>query len=185
MGAANGFITEEPDTRYGDAYTGLTADKAYSGRFTVPDTGATNKTVLKIGCYISSGGTSGKSVQFAIFTHDSGNGCPETIVTNSQSDAVAIPTSMGRAMFTYSTNPTVTRNTTYWICSLCNNANDVSRFDTGGVSLSCADQTYPTFPTGDAWHTHTDGTRDTSYFVVYQDEASGETTSIILAYEVS
>ena len=111
-----------------------------------------------------------------IFTDDAANGCPGTLVANSDSGALTITTTFQKYYATYAgTKPQVTGQTIYWIAFICAGASRRDRNLTGGISLSCnSGITYPTWPTDTQWHTHADATNDIGIYAVYQAIAGAQ-----------
>lgn len=161
MAAANGFVLIRPDARYGDAYGSLSAN-GYSGNYFVAP-GSGQLTITEIGCYGYI--NSENDVEFAIYTHDAVNGCPESQVANSLCQAT-LTTTPGIFHHSYGTKPVVTGGQGYWLCygNIPGGTAYVSRFASGGTSayLSGFGDTWPT--SSDTWNT---GTRDSSMFAVY------------------
>ncbi len=171
MTAGNGFLTVAPDARYGDTATNNPATTCYTGKFTAPSTGTL--TISEIGCYGARDVVGTHHIILAIYTHDAANSCPDVIVTNSTSDELVMPATTDKLTHTYGTQPTVTGGSIYWITLVCDSAFNFSRFATGGTSGIRTSVTYPTYPTGDDWHSSwTGGTRDTSFYVVYSAGAA-------------
>jgi hypothetical protein len=166
---ANGFIDTTPTGRYGDGAIDMPDTYAFAQRFVVPGTGTIE--IGELGLYTYNGAASGNLCKLAIFEDDSANGCPGAMVTNSETDALAIPyPSIVKSSHTYTgTKPQVTGGSAYWIGSIQNNDNQCSRFATGGTGLYLdgSAPNYPTWPSESAWHTHTDMARDLSFFAVY------------------
>lgn len=172
MAAGNGFQAVEPDAVYGDSQS----EGAMLGqRFTCGGTGA--QEVLSIGGYSMHGNGAERLAHFAIFTDD--GTWPETMVTNSDSGEYAIPNSWTHVHHHYSTRPVLTGGAAYWLIFISNNSvTQINRFATGGVGVNGnGGFTYPTYPTGAAWHDFGANTRDIAIYAVYQAQAAAASPS--------
>ena len=170
MAAANGFVTVSPDARYGDAEGSFPASFVLAAKFTAPGSGALNITEIGIYSYSSSTG----HLHLAIWTHDAGNDCPESIVANSDTGEFASTGSMAKLSHSYGTEPVLTGGNIYWLTFIgdFDNAHP-SRFASGGNAVYVTGITYPTWPTGTQWESHTDQTVDYSLYAVYETAPSG------------
>ena len=170
MAAGNGFLTEIPDARYGDDEATFDNARPWSLRGTCPGSGTYE--VIEIGIYGYFSGTN--NIIFGIFTDDAGNANPDTLVTNSQSDAIVIPNAMAKVSFTYVTKPQLTGGTVYWITAQQSLGINMSRFAAGGTAFYInGGMTYPTWPTPAEWDAGSDLTRDYSLYAVVQEVAGG------------
>jgi hypothetical protein len=177
MGAANGFVTTRPDARYGDTNTSgsLRAQKFVCG-------GVGSQEVTRIGGWMrAAGSVTPYHVRLAIFTHDAANDCPDTLVADSLSDELSLTYHVSTELehsFEYVTRPALTGGSTYWLAVIHDAAANwyVSRFASGGSGVYLSTFTYPTFPSGDGWHAHTNSTSDVSLYAVYQGVASAVPT---------
>lgn len=170
MAAANGFVTTEPDTRYGAGDRAVYATAAYAQQFTCGGSGAQQVTV--IGVYAHDPLDLNANITLGIFTDDAANGCPGDLVTNSEATIANTSGLYGRLRSVYGTTPVVTGGSVYWIALIPGGTAYVSGDATGGISASKL-ATYPTFPDGDGWHSPTTGTLDYSFYAVYTSGPSG------------
>jgi len=178
MAAGNGFLTESPDTRYGDANGSFIATEMWAHKFVAPSSGTLE--ISEIGLYTVQY-TSGVYLHLAIFEHDAANNCPDTIVENSDSGAILMPQDTFQKCYAvYGTKPTITGGNTYWIGCCQNSANYYSRFQTGTGPLYVSGATYPTWPTPTAWETHGDLTRDPSLYAVYAEVGGATNVSYMI-----
>jgi hypothetical protein len=179
MAAGIGFLTYVPDVASGGSNTSGLALLAQS--FVCGGTGS--QEITSIGVYVSDGANN-YHVHLAIFTNDAANACPDTMVANSDSGELDAPANFTtQASFTYSTLPVLTGGATYWLVAIADNTGvSYSRIDpaTAGGYMYGTAFTYPTFPTGDAWHTHSHGTRDMDTYAVYQAAAGAASIVPIL-----
>ena len=176
----NGFIAATPTGRYGDAEGNLDHERPWGSLFVVPGSGTFN--VTEIGCYAYYAGTS--NIKLSIWEHDAENNNPDTIVTSSDTDPVALPGAMAKVYFTYGTQPQVTGGTTYWICVEQSSADRMSYFATGGTSVYInGGMTYPTWPTPAQWDTVSDLVWDTSLYAVIEAAGEGGGSSVALISE--
>lgn len=169
---ANGFVTSSPTS----APEGLWLQMRYNGtqcaaRFTAPGTG--NIEISEIGLWV--GGTSGNmQAHLAIFTDDAVNTCPDTIVTDSDTGAVSwgsgawnVPVKVSAA---YSTKPVLQGGQTYWLAIIGNGGATyyILQENISGTGIkTAASNAYPTWYTGDAFHSHTDITTQLQFYAVY------------------
>lgn len=173
MATGAGFITYSPDTRYGSGENYyLNADNTQSTRFTVPGSGTME--ISEIGHWARLGSAGSVNMKLAIFTEDATNNCPESMVANSNSDALAVTsTSYAKKSHTYGTKPQVTGGLNYFLGALMDSSvqgiyltydgnSSVGQYKNSGV-------TYDTWPDGDTWHSHTDRTRDHGFYAVYSE----------------
>ncbi len=176
MAAGNGFIDFTPDTRFGTADEVVIAGKALAQRFTAPGSGTLE--ITAIGGYLSDTGTD-TTFRLAIFTDDAANTCPTSLVANSDIEVSATTgvTSLITASYT-GTKPQITGGQVYWIAVFAGAYDGaIRRNDSGGTAVYKTGLSYPTWPDGDAWHTHTDTARDYSLFAVYQAAATARPSS--------
>jgi len=171
MPAANGFVTVTPDTRYGAAVESGTANWCYAQKFTVP---VGTWEVTEIGGYFNADvGTSGW-FHLGIFGDDAVNGCPSTLVADSDSGALSrdLP-AVDKVNHAYSVTPQVSGGD-YWLVVFWADGNlNISSDAVGGTECSNNLATYPTWPTDTQWHSHFDGTYDLSLYAVYQSTTIG------------
>lgn len=175
---SNGFVSSSPGSRHGASLSTYKADYATAQRFTCPGSGT--QEITEAGIWAWRWG-SNRTLKIAIFTNDSGNTCPESMVTNSEISITvtsASPT-MAKAYSSYGTKPTVTGGTVYWLGFLsdCDATNyfglDYLNQPSGTITALYRTETYPTWPTASAWETHTDMTTvDMGIYVVYQQAAT-------------
>ena len=181
MAAGNGFITYRPDARYGDTtQTCGASDRAIAQKFTAPGSGTLD--IDEIGLYAAYG-TKSHNAKMAIYTDDSGNGCPEAIVSNSETSAFAINQNT-QTLFTnsYATKPQVTAGVDYWLAICADSGTNETIYDniaTGGTSVMYV-QNYPVFPSASEWHSHTDLTKDFGFYAKYSVPAAS--TIPVFAY---
>jgi hypothetical protein len=172
MGAANGFVTTKPDTQYGDVAGYFVNTEIWGQKFNCGGSGTQNIDSIGVWCYETDAGDC--YCHLAIFTDDAANACPETIIANSDSGALLVPTSMGQLNYDYSTKPQVTGGVDYWFCSTSNHKMYYSRFNATNVIKYKTEQTYPNFPSGDNWHSPASiASRDSSLYAVYSAAAAG------------
>ncbi len=168
ISSANGFVASTPTEKYGTADGNSSSSLMYAQKFLVP-TGTWN--ISRIGGWFKYVPGSGNTAfHLAIFTNDAVNGCPEVMVTNSDTGEIVVTnTSYEDKYFNYSTKPQVTSSGEYyWLVVIYYDADcAISRFTTAGTSVYKTG-VYPTFATGSAWHTHTDSPADISLYAVYE-----------------
>lgn len=167
MAAGQGFLTTNPDTRFG--VSGMETGRIVAQRFTCGGSGA--QAISRIGVY-GWGQTGGNLIQLALFTHDAVNDCPETIISNSQTSSVSNPDSAwGNAYFDYSTLPELTGGVDYWIVAFSDDNGQIYSYTSDGGSgqhTRTGGGTFPTMPDGDTWHSYTSRpTYSTSLYAVY------------------
>jgi len=165
MAAANGFITESPTEKYGTSYHVLNAGNAVANRFTVPGASGTVE-LTEIGVWALT--VAAAHIHIAVFDHDAANGNPSTIVPNSDSGELSIPTSdYTKVSASYTgTKPVVNCGGTYWIAVIPDGSCRLSRIDSGGTYVYRT-VTYPTWPSDASWDLADHGTRDESMYAVY------------------
>jgi hypothetical protein len=166
MAAVNGFTATAPDTRYGDADyvnvpTWADAQKFQAG-------GSGTQELSEIGGYLATAGAGNVAAKIAVFEDDAANGCPGAMVANSEGSLTITNALYELKTHTYSTKPQVTGGSYYWIAVISDVNRASSVFTTGGTSLERGSVTYPTWPSGDDWHTHSDLTKDYSFYAVYK-----------------
>lgn len=169
---ANGFVTTSPTS----APEGLWLQMRFNGtqcaaRFTAPGSG--NLEISEIGLWV--GGTLGNmQAHLAIFTDDAVNACPDTIVADS--DAGPVSWSSGswnvpvKISASYSTKPVIQGGQTYWLAINGNGGTTyyILQENSAGTAIkTAASNAYPTWYTGDAWHSHTDITTQVQLYAVY------------------
>ena len=171
MGSARGFTDISPDTRWGSSESGYGYYGNYTlaERFTMPGSGTYE--ITEMGVYVRVPSTS-RTCKFAIFTDDSTNTCPESMVTNSLSDLITISeTSQTKKYHSYSTKPQVTGGVNYWLCMIFNSTSAYYVYPSDDKQTSSItmwrNDTFPTFPTGATWHSHYHLNRITSLYAVY------------------
>jgi hypothetical protein len=165
----HGFLTETPDTYYGDDFTVWTQLDTWAQRFQAPGTGTIE--ISEIGIFAAD---SGDTLKLGIFTDDAINGCPATLVSGSEKD-VTTTSDVVRVYGTFSTKPQLTGGEYYWLCGRCNTGQySIARYATGGTSLYINTISYPDWPTDTQWHSHNDLTRDFSVYVIYAAVAAGQ-----------
>lgn len=172
MGAAQGFTSVSPDTRFGSTETGYGYYGNYTiaQRFTMPGSGSFD--IAEIGAYLRVPGTS-RNCKFAIFTDDATNVCPEAMVTNSLSAEITISeTSHTKKCHSYSTKPQVTGGVNYWLGIICNSTGSyylyVSENSLVSTTQLWRNDTYPNFPSAATWHSHTHNNTTESLYAVYE-----------------
>ena len=162
MAAYNGFGTITPDTKYGATGLGQSANYATAQKFTCGGSGT--QEVSEIGMY-AHGNDGTPSVLMAVFTHDAANDCPETIVANSEIAVSPTGHDYVKVSASYSTKPQVTGGSTYWLAMIVNGETYVAAEAAAGeLELSAS---YPTWPTGTGWETHSHYNYDLSFYAVY------------------
>ena len=172
MPAANGFVTVTPDTRYGAAMEAGSLNWCYAQKFTVP---AGTWEVAEIGVYVNADvGTTGW-FHLGIFGDDAVNGCPSTLVTDSDSGALSydLSTPVAKINHTYSVTPQVSAGDYWLIIFFADNNINISYDTLGGTSVLNNLGSYPTWPTDTQWHTHYESVGDFSMYAVYQSTTVG------------
>lgn len=185
MGAANGFVSTSPDSQYGAATNTLQKNYVLAQAFVMPNSGA--QTIAEIGAYLAYVNYT-MYVHFALFTDDSANSCPDSIVANSDTGAISVDsTSLGKISYSYSTKPSLTGGATYWITMGVGDQGGAGQVKWSEINdgtkngLYKSSVTYPNWPaTADAWHTHTNYADDLSFYAVY-DSASGLSIPVVQA----
>ena len=173
--AANGFVTESPDVRYGDATEAVTGGYLLGQKFTAPGSGTL--TITEIGLWAKV--EIGENIRLKMFEHDAANNCPEGDVTNSYTDAIAGRSAdVEKYYFTYSTQPTITGGAVYWIVGFADATTAYDKFDDALDVALFRSATYPTFPSGDTWHSHNDQADDFGFYAVYT--GGGEGSIVVL-----
>ena len=173
---SNGFLASSPSSRHGSSEYGWSSGQwAIAQKFTCPGSGSKN--VTEIGAWMRKQNST-LDMTIGIFTDDSVNGCPESLVANSEQSCSVSSTSMSKYYQSYSTKPVITGGVDYWIAmQVYGNTIDYLRTDylsgSGYPSLHRSN-TYPTWPTGSEWHTHTDdGSMDNGFYAVCEDAETG------------
>lgn len=174
MGANFGFVTTRPDAAHGDRTSLIGLEYAWAQRFTVAASGTFNLT--EIGVWGRSGAAGAGYVVLGVFTHDATNNCPESLVTNSTSDAIELPTGsdLGSVHYhTYATKPQITSDgtTVYWLVGVQSVNLQLANTATGGTS-TFRSATYPTWPSSGDWETNTDTAILGDYYAVYEAASS-------------
>ena len=175
---ANGFLTESPAARHGSAVFGSTANVQYFEHFTCGGIGTQN--ITEIGIWGSADAATEAYLHLSIFTDDETNTCPEIIVESSDSGELVITsTDVVKTSLTYGTQPQCTGGVHYWIGLIWKDVNfNIDYISTGGTTVQKAG-TYPTWSTGDAWHTHTDRAFDLGIYAVYVAAAGGSILPLV------
>lgn len=174
--AANGFVATQPDTRYGDSDGTLGVGTVGCGKFLVPSEGSSVKAISKIGSYICENSSLSR-IRYALYTHDSANNAPDSVVENSATGELNPGSSYYDLTYDYTTAPEVDAGGSYWICVFGGgDTSYISRYALGGTSVAVTGQTYPTWPSGDTFHVST-GTRDYSFYAVFSDVTTSTTST--------
>jgi hypothetical protein len=171
----NGFQTSRP-ARPGANVANSTADRIYTQRFQHPGTNGVNYEVTEVGWYASADAAKTGLFRLAIFDHDAVNGCPSTIVANSDAGEISVSDVNILARYgTIGTKPIVVGQSYYWLAMFQDDVNINWDYvaTTGGTSMRQVTETYPTWPTDTEWHTHVDTTTDMGAYAVYQAIAGG------------
>jgi hypothetical protein len=170
---SNGFLDTTPGARHGNSALDHPANAAIAQHFIAPGSEILEIVEVGIWCSVDSGHTG--YFHLGIFSDDTVNGCPEALISNSDSGELSqTNTSIAKKLFTYSTKPQVMGGTHYWLAGIIQNAYlNTDYFTSGGNTLSKPGLTYPTWPTGKQWETHTDRTWDLGIYVVYQSLTTG------------
>lgn len=173
MAAEKGFVSVRPDAAYGDNTYYVGSDQNYCEKWVCPGSGDIE--ISEVGLYARSSGSANAVYQIGIFTHDSGNDCPNTLVSNSGTGEISwLDASFGIQYYTYGTNPVLTGGDTYWF--VLNTDNDKLYFyhyDTGRTSGDTISD-YGSYPNWSvSWSTHSDQTWDNSFYAVYAAAAGG------------
>jgi hypothetical protein len=167
---ANGFLTSTPETRYGTSPLSSGANRFSTQKFTCGGSGA--EQINEIGIWAGGDGNNAGLFHLCLMTDDSANGCPEGIVEHSDSGELTTATSSSivKNNFVYSSLPSVTGGVDYWIVWGAKDTYGRIDYKLGtGLSTIYMAGTYPTFPTGAEWHTHTHAaTIDIGFYAVYQ-----------------
>jgi hypothetical protein len=92
------------------------------------------------------------------------------MVSNADSGEITTDTTttITKYSVTYGTKPQVSSGVDYWLVRVASNF--TGYFDylvSSGEQALYVSGTYATFPTGDAWHTHTHNTNDYGIYAVY------------------
>ena len=180
MAAGNGFIDYVPDTRYGTTTTSSLTEYCWAQKFLLPEG---DFEISEIGMYLSADAGFSTKFHYGIFTDDSVNTCPGTLVSNSDEGEfthnTAVITKIGHS---YSVKPLLTGavgGTYYWLAiysgdQYANLDQKVVVGSTSNIVHSDFGITYPTWPTDTQWHTHTHySTIDWSLYAFYQATSVG------------
>jgi hypothetical protein len=179
MAAANGFVAASPDAAYGDAGLTQTANIATAQKYVAGGSGVQELTELGLYGH-GAGGT--VAAKISVYTHDAANDCPNAMVTNSELTLSLTGTEYVKVSASYGvTKPTVTGGDTYWLCVMSEATIAFLAFATSG-ELEVGSVTYPTWPTGDAWHTHSHYTYDLSLYAVYTAYGGSLPLPVILGH---
>jgi hypothetical protein len=175
MGADFGFVTTRPDTVHGDRTSTIGSVYIWAQKFTLSASGTFNLT--EIGAWGGYGAV-GTTIVLGVFTHDASHDCPESLVTNSTSDAITVTSNVGMGdlqYHTYGTQPQVTSNgsTVFWIVCTQNADFMLANTATGGAAVYRSG-TYPNWPTSGDWETHTDSTVLGDFYAVYEAAATSQ-----------
>ena len=164
MAAANGFVIESPDVRYGDTSENLTGGYLLAQKFTAPESGTL--TITEIGLWATI--DIEDNIRLKMFEHDAANNCPEGEVTNSYTDEIAGLGTIKKHYFTYSSKPTITGGAVYWMVGFADETIWYDKLDDELDEALYKAATYPTFPSGDTWHSHSNHADDFGFYAVYE-----------------
>jgi hypothetical protein len=110
--------------------------------------------------------------RLAIFSDDSGNNNPDTMVLNSQSAELShSTTTLTKVSNAYGTKPQVTGGSVYWLAYLTSNGN--CQFDklsqaSPVINVYYWATTYPTWPSAAQWDSGADSEEDGGVYAIYQ-----------------
>lgn len=172
----NGFQTSVPASRLGDSYYNGNSGYPLCQRFLVPGSGTLN--VTRIGLWSQS--SDNHLFKLAIF-EDYSSTQPGAIVSNSDSGAItATNTTYSDHYATYSTAPTVTAGSYYWLAATVHTTNPTyfqySASTPGGGRYGDYSKTYyPNWPTDVPWSTHT-WNYDTGIYAIVEAAGGGQPT---------
>jgi len=183
MAAANGFVTVTPDTLWGDGMGANAAQEHEAEKFTTPVGGAID--ITEIGFWGYTNQEAGILCRMSIWTHDATNNCPETMVSDSETDGIAVPYggSITKIYFTYSSKPQLAANTVYWLAMKGDTSSLAhSRFAGGGNSIYYQfGSAYPEWPNESNWEDHGDQGNQDSMYAVYTAGGTDELTATEIA----
>lgn len=166
---ANGFVTTSPAARHGSSDQQTGAGWLWAQKFACP---SGTQEISEIGLWCLD---SGFEFRLAIFTDDSGNACPDVMVSNSESATLTSELSMAKESHTYGTKPELTGGVDYWLVAFFDDLINVDYESSSGIDgLTVTGYTAYTWATGDDWHTHTDRpTFDIGIYAVYAAAGGG------------
>jgi hypothetical protein len=178
--ANSGFQTSSPTGRHGATMDGALANQIRAQKYVCG--GAGTQEITEIGAWVSAVVATTGVFRLAIFTHDSVNDNPDTMVANSESAELSHNTETPtKKSHTYGTKPQLTGGTTYWIVIFYGDANiNTDRNSTGGSLVYEYTPTYPTWPAADSWDAFLDGTADLGIYAVYQAVAPSTSIKTVL-----
>ena len=165
---ANGFLTESPASRHGSSDVGVAQGWVLGQKFNCPED-----------CEISEIGVWAKDnrneMRLAIFTDDSGNGCPEIMVANSESATLQTASQIAKVNHIYETKPELTGGVDYWIVAFLDAPINLDYEGSSGEDgVYVTGYTAYTWPTGDNWHSSSSGhVYDLSFYAVYAAVGGG------------
>jgi hypothetical protein len=88
------------------------------------------KSICKVALYLKKSGTPTGNIIVYIYTHDAANDEPQAQVADAVSDSYAmasLTTSYQWIDFTFSTSPSITNTTTYWLVTYCDQISDTNQ----------------------------------------------------------
>lgn len=174
MANGYGFLTATPDARLGDGQSTISADLSAAGKHIAPGASGTI-TVTAIGAYVY-GANSAARVHLAIFTDDSANGNPDSLVDNSDTGELTPATGdITKLEYTYTgTKPILNATQAYWLALQTNGTTTyLSRYTTDGVGCYRSG-TYPTWPSAASWDSASDVTSRYSLYAIYEVPATAQ-----------
>lgn len=170
VGEERGFVSEVPTFVWGELYGTTNADMAGAEKLVCPGTGS--REITEIGGWFSADVATTTYLRLAIFTHDAGNNCPDTMVSNSESAELSTSSETPvKLSHTYSTKPILTGGTTYWLVWFSKDVNMnryLYTYEAYDKYLIAA-TTYPTWPSPANWDGATEALYAYSTYALVSD----------------
>jgi len=183
----NGFVTSSPSSRYGDSEVWIGTGYVYAQKFTCGGSGTQD--ITEIGCYIYDT-MSGQDFRLSIFTDDSGNSCPESMVSNSETTTITTSsqsTPTKEAYIYTGSKPQLIGGAYYWLLYFGDGGDlYLDCFDTTGIDGGyLSGESAWTWPTGNDWHSMTNYTAaDCSLYAVYESASTGGSSEASIIADV-
>lgn len=179
-----GFVASRPIAASGGSSLLIAAGTTYAQKFTCPGSGT--QELLEIGAWCGTN-INGQQRDFTmgVFTDDAINTCPESLVANSSGAALTSVLTKAAVYYAYGSRPQVTGGVDYWLALIEeDNSLSVSYSTTGGTTVQKTGLTYPNWPTGTTWETHTNRTYNIDFYAVYQSAATSVSATATCVFDI-